>query len=148
MPPRERASILGRLADDPRRDGGSDDDPTDDPRRSFLGGSLRVMLSRDESWPRPERALLGRWAARYIGEGGRDDDGVDMGDGNVESVNGVAGLGGEMAPSCLDSCSATAASAALVSLMINGGEDERGFGVGAMGEDDILSKRDWGWVCW
>ena len=140
IPPSERASILGRLALDPRREGGSDELPTDDPRRSFLGGSFSVMLSSDDSWPSPERALLGRWAARYIGEGGREDEGVDMGDGNVDSVNGVAGLGGETAPACLDSCSATAASAALVSLMIRGGDDERGFGVGAMGEPDMVGE--------
>jgi len=60
MPPMERASIFGRLAEDPRLEGGKLEDPTEDPRRSFLGGSLRMVSSREERAPRPERALVGR----------------------------------------------------------------------------------------
>lgn len=98
IPPIERASILGRLALDPLLEGGKDELPTDEPRRSFLGGSLRMVSSREERAPKPERALVGRWAALNMGEGGREDEGVDMGEGKVERLKGVAAAGGEMAP--------------------------------------------------
>lgn len=93
------ASILGRLADDPRREPGAElgREPTDEPRRSLTGAgatsSSSSSLPEAEGGPelagefaddmlwRPERALSGRCWGRIIGEGGRDD----AGEGKVES---------------------------------------------------------------
>jgi hypothetical protein len=94
------ASILGRLADEPRREPGAElgREPTDEPRRSLTGlGSssassssslpeaeggpeLAGELADDMLW-RPERALSGRCWGRIIGDGGLDD----AGEGKVES---------------------------------------------------------------
>lgn len=82
--------MRGRFVDEPRREGGSDDEPTEEPRRSFLGGSwsAEVMCCRLESAPipapPPEAGTLDM--AFIMGDGGRDDVGVDMGEGNVDSV--------------------------------------------------------------
>lgn len=110
-PLRLRASILGRLAEDPRLDPGADPgrEPTEEPRRSLTVGVVSILVSsvREEIPWRPERALLGRWLGLVMGDGGRLEacekkervsgrakkarrmrglTGVDMGEGRVDMV--------------------------------------------------------------